>query len=223
MTTTIIGTAETHDRGRQLVADLVAAGLAGQDVNVLQGKGESIMNEIIERGFDEETAHAFVEAMEKGRVLIAARTAPEQIDRAVAIMKSYETGASLEGEQKLLETEEEISVGKYKVAQGGVRVTTRVTETPVEEALTLRSEIVEAHRQPADRPLGVEEAATAFEEKTVELVGTTEEVDVTKEARVVGEVTLGKRVEEREKKVQESVRRTHVEVEQIKPGSSTRR
>jgi stress response protein YsnF len=40
---------------------------------------------------------------------------------------------------------------------------------------------------------------------------------------VVGEVSLGKRVEEREQKVQDTVRRTHVDVEQIKPGAAARR
>jgi uncharacterized protein (TIGR02271 family) len=224
MTTTIIGTADTQDSGRQLVAELVAAGFSDQNINLLEGKGEKVMNEIIERGFDEETAHGFVEAMESGRVLIAARTAPEQLDRAVAIMKSYETSeVAAAGEQKLLEVEEEFSVGKHKVAQGGVRVTNRVTETPVEQTVTLRTETVETDRQPVARKLSAEEAADAFKEKTVELVGTTEEVDVTKEARVVEEVSLGKRVEEHEQKVQDTVRRTHVDVEQIKPGSSARR
>jgi stress response protein YsnF len=223
MTTTIIGTAETHDHGRKLVAELVAAGLPDQDINVLEGKGEKIMNEIIERGFDEETASGFVEALESGRVLIAARTAPEQLDKAVAIMKSYETSDVVAGEQKLVEVEEELSVGKHKVAQGGVRVTNRVTETPVEQTVTLRTETVETGRQSVERKLSAQEAADAFKEKTVELVGTTEEVDVTKEAHVVGEVSLGKRVEEREQKVQDTVRRTHVDVEQIKPGAAARR
>src|SRR5918995_915114 len=68
-----------------------------------------------------------------------------------------------------------------------------------------------------------EEAEAAFAEKTVEMLGTSEEASVRKEARVVGEVALGKRVEEHKETVKDSVRRTEVDVEEIKPGSSKRR
>ena len=40
---------------------------------------------------------------------------------------------------------------------------------------------------------------------------------------MVGEVALGKRVEEREETVQDKVRRTEVEVEEIEPGSRKRK
>ena len=100
-----------------------------------------------------------------------------------------------------------------------MRVTTSVNEQPVEETVTLREEQVEVERQPADRKLKPEEAEAAFQEKTVEMLGTSEELEVSKEARVVGEVALGKRVAEREEKVRDTVRRTQVEVEKIKPSS----
>ena len=47
------------------------------------------------------------------------------------------------------------------------------------------------------------------------MIGTTEEVAVNKEARVVGEVSLNRQASEHEQKVHETVRRTHVGVEQI--------
>ena len=74
---------------------------------------------------------------------------------------------------------------------------------------------VEVERRPADRKLKPEEAEAAFQEKTVEMLGTSEEPEVSKEARVVGEVSLGKRVEERKETVKDTVRRTEVEVEKI--------
>ena len=117
------------------------------------------------------------------------------------------------------EIEEELSVGKRKVASGGVRVTTSVSERPVEETVTLREEEVEVERRPADRKLKPEEAEAAFQEKTVEMLGTSEELEVSKEARVVGEVALGKRVAEHEETVKDTVRRSQVEVEKIKPSS----
>ena len=47
-----------------------------------------------------------------------------------------------------------------------------------------------AERRPADRAPNEDEVEAAFEEKTAEMMGTTEEVEVRKEPRVVGEVEL---------------------------------
>ena len=113
------------------------------------------------------------------------------------------------------QVEEELSVGKRKVATGGVRVTTSVSEQPVEQTVTLREEKVEAERKPADRELSPAEAEAAFQGKTVEMLGTSEEAAVSKTARVVGEVAVGKQVGEREETVKDTVRRTEVEVEEI--------
>jgi stress response protein YsnF len=119
--------------------------------------------------------------------------------------------------------EEGLEVAKRRVATGGVRVTSSVVERPVEETVTLREEHVEAERRRADRELSPEEAEAAFEERTVEVVGTAEEAEVRKTARVVGEVALGKRVEEREETVRDTVRRTEVEVEEVEPASRGRK
>ena len=62
---------------------------------------------------------------------------------------------------------------------------------------------------------GPGEADAAFEDKTLEMTETAEEVQISKEARVVGEVNLAKRVAEREETVRDTVRRTEVDVEQI--------
>jgi uncharacterized protein (TIGR02271 family) len=119
--------------------------------------------------------------------------------------------------------EEELSVGKRKVANGGVRVTTSVSERPVKETVRLREEHVGAERRSADRTLSAEEAEAAFEEKTVEMVGTSEKAEVRKEARVVGEVALTKETKERQQTVSDTVRRTDVEVEEIESSSRKRK
>ena len=110
-------------------------------------------------------------------------------------MERYEADASEPGseldEASVAEVEENVAVGKRKVLSGGVRVTTSVNEQPVEETVTLRDEQVEVERQPANRKLKPEEAEAAFQEKTVEMLGTSEELEVSKEARVVGEIALG--------------------------------
>jgi stress response protein YsnF len=53
------------------------------------------------------------------------------------------------------------------------------------------------------------------------MLGTSEQATVRKEARVVGEVAVGKQVEEREETVKDTVRRTEVEVEEV--GTKTRK
>ena len=47
------------------------------------------------------------------------------------------------------------------------------------------------------------------------MIGTTEEAKVSKEARVVGEVAVGKTVKEREETVRDKVRKTDVEIEKV--------
>ena len=49
----------------------------------------------------------------------------------------------------------------------------------------------------------------------MEVIGTTEEVRISKEARVVGEVALNRAVEEREETVRDTVRQTDVQIEEV--------
>jgi stress response protein YsnF len=121
-------------------------------------------------------------------------------------------------EEKVPVVEERLEVGKREVATGGVRVTSRVVETPVEGTVRLREERVEAVRRPDGRRLSPEEADAAFAERTVEMMGTGEEAEVGRTARVVEQVTLRKRAGEREETVRDTVRRTEVEVEELEAG-----
>jgi uncharacterized protein (TIGR02271 family) len=217
MPTTVISTIENTKTAQKLINELVEAGFKKQDVELLEGSEKEILAQIVERGFDEDDARSYAKAVRGGKTLVAARTPENKAERVVAIMERYETAGegSQEQGETVQEVEEELSIGKRKVATGGVRVTSSVSETPVEETVTLREEQVAAKRKPADRRLSPEEAEAAFQEKTVEVLGTSEEAEVSKTARVTGEVALGKQVEEREETVKDTVRRTEVEVEEI--------
>ena len=223
MPATVIATIDSAKIAQQLIDELLEAGFKDQDVEILAGDEDELVAEIVERGFGQGDARDYAEAVNRGKSLVAARAPEDQAERAAAIMERFETSTGESSPQEqgetLQEIEEELSVGKRKVASGGVRVTTSVSERPVEETVTLREEEVEVERQPADRKLKPEEAEAAFQEKTVEMLGTSEELEVSKEARVVGEVALGKRVAEREEKMRDTVRRTQVEIEEIKPSS----
>ena len=134
--------------------------------------------------------------------------------RAASDMPRSADIGSTEGTQVMPVVQEELQVGKRAVSKGGVRVIQRVTETPVKEMIRLRDERATIERRPVDRPAGEADFAN-FKEGTIEVRETTEEPVVSKTARVVEEVVVGKEVQERTETVAETVRRTDVEVERL--------
>jgi len=228
MATSVISAFASQKIAGQVIDALLGEGFKDRDIEVLRGKGDELMGEIAEHGFGKEDAREFADAADKGKTLVAARVPEAKLDRAVAIMERFEAsqGKGRQGsgtEETVQVVEEELSVGKRKTANGGVRVTTSVSERPVKETVTLREEHVGAERRSADRVLSAEEAEAAFKEKTVEMMGTREKAEVRKEARVVGEVALTKETKERQQTVSDTVRRTDVEVEEIESSSRKRK
>src|SRR3954452_13232957 len=174
---TIIATIDSTKIAKQLIDELLEAGFKDQDVEILDGDKDALVAEIVERGFGQDDARGYAEAASRGKTVVATRAAPEKAEKAAAIMERYETAegeSSHEQGETGQEVEEELSVGKRKVASGGARVTTSVSERPVEKTVTLREEEVEVERRPADRKLKPEEAEAAFQDKTVEMLGTSE-------------------------------------------------
>ncbi|WP_322405138.1 YsnF/AvaK domain-containing protein [Massilia luteola] len=109
---------------------------------------------------------------------------------------------------------EEVHVGKRMVERGGVRVFSRVVETPVNETVALREEHVSVERRPVDQPINPRDT-TAFKDKTIELRETAEEAVVQKSARVVEEVVVGKEVSQRKQQIKDTVRHTEVDVQPL--------
>ena len=120
------------------------------------------------------------------------------------------------GEAVVPVVEEELHVGKRKVSKGGVKVKTKVTETPVEEQIHLHEEEVKVHRRPANRAATAADAA--FQEGTLELTETAEEAVVAKKAKVVEEVVVKKEGHDRTHTVKDKVRRTDVDVVETDTG-----
>jgi uncharacterized protein (TIGR02271 family) len=232
MTTTVIGVFEP-DSVRKVTQDLMKAGFGDRDIDVIEGEEREIVSEIVGRGYDEVDAKGFAKAVKRGKKLLATKAPDTQVDRVVQIMERHESDADegkaqeetknsrSERTESVPVIEEELEVEKRKVARGGVRLTSTVHEQPVEETVRLREEQVETERRPVDRRLSEDEAEAAFQDRTIEMNETTEELEVSKEARVVEEVALRKTVQEHEEQVKDTVRRTEVEVEKI--GASSRR
>jgi len=124
-----------------------------------------------------------------------------------------------QGEVAIPIVEEELRVGKREVEQGGVRVSTHVEQVPVNEQVTLRDEQVHVERRAVDQPVDAATVTDAFREGTFEVRETDEQAVVAKEARIVEEVVINKEVQQRTENIQDTVRRTDVDVQEIQGGT----
>lgn len=126
------------------------------------------------------------------------------------------------GQQRVGETqslpiiEEELKIGKREVQRGGVRIFSHMVETPVHESVGLREEHVNVERHAVNRPVNPADL-NAFKETTIEMRETAEEAVIEKTARVVEEVVVGKNVTERNEQIDDTVRHTEVDVQQLTP------
>lgn len=119
-----------------------------------------------------------------------------------------------EGEIHVPVTQEELAVGTRPVQRGGVRIYRRVEEQPVQEQVQLREEHVSVDRRPVDRPL-TDQDREAFQERAYEVREMAEEPVVAKQARVAEEVVVRKDVDTRTETVNDTVRRTDVDVQPV--------
>ncbi|MES2830626.1 MAG: YsnF/AvaK domain-containing protein [Pseudomonadota bacterium] len=158
----------------------------------------------------------------------AAPFSPEEIQRDRAALGTNTTN-SLNASRNTDDTartipviEEELEVGKRQVQRGGIRVVQRVIERPVEETIGLREEHVTIERHPVNAPANARQLE-GFKEESFELREMAEEAVVSKTARVVEEVIIGKNVSETQKTISDTVRHTDVEVEQLGSGDNATR
>ncbi|EYD78333.1 hypothetical protein Rumeso_00162 [Rubellimicrobium mesophilum DSM 19309] len=116
--------------------------------------------------------------------------------------------------------EERLNVGKREVEGGAVRVRSYVREEPVSADVDLRAQRVYVERRPVDR--AVNPGDVQFGDRTLEAREYREEPVVNKEARVVEEIGLRKETEVERQTIQDTVRKTEVEIEDERTGDRTR-
>jgi uncharacterized protein (TIGR02271 family) len=131
------------------------------------------------------------------------------------------TRAADDSEVVLPVIEEQLAVGKRTVESGSAQVRTSVREVPVQESVNLREEHVTIERHKVDRP--VENAPAAFREGTIEVTTQAEVPVVSKEARVVEEVVVGKNITEHTETVRDTVKRTDVDVDETTGANDSKR
>ena len=129
------------------------------------------------------------------------------------------TGAANAGDT-IKVMKEDLTVGKRAVEEGGVRVTSHVVETPVQEQVTLHEERVTIDRHPVNQR--VTGTGDAFTNQTIEARATSEEPVVAKDVRVVEEIGLHKQATDRVETIRDTVRETKVDVEDTsRPATTT--
>ncbi|WP_462266739.1 DUF2382 domain-containing protein [Mucilaginibacter sp.] len=124
------------------------------------------------------------------------------------------TATDTTGDDSIKIIEENLEVGKREVETGGARITSRLVERPVQETVNLKEEHVTVERTAVDRPASTSDFDT-FKEGEIELTEHAEVPVVSKEARVVEEVSISKDVEEKEETIRDTVRSTEVEAEKF--------
>ncbi len=119
-----------------------------------------------------------------------------------------------DGEYVLPVVEESLEIGKRPVERSRVRIFSRVSERPVEESISLRSEKVHVLRRVASRNV-TDADKNLFLDDAFEILEMSEEAFVNKVARVVEEIVLTKEVVEEVKTIRDTVRRSDFQIEQI--------
>ncbi|MDQ1558454.1 MAG: hypothetical protein QOD32_1514 [Pyrinomonadaceae bacterium] len=201
---------------------LVAGPLAGALVGAgAGGAAGGLIGAMVGSGIPEDRAKEYESGVKDGGIVLGFNARSDE--DAEYFERDWNTNKAegvYRGETTIPVVEEELKVGKREVERGGVRVESRVKETPVTEEVQLREERVHVERRPVDRP--VTNADAAFREGTLEVTERAEEAVVSKSARVVEEVVVGKQVEEHTETVRDTLRRTDVDVQEVNTKDSTR-
>jgi len=135
-------------------------------------------------------------------------------------MGGYTSGTQYNEDGTVKVIEEDLAVGKRAVERGAVRVRSYVREEPVSADVDLRAERVYIERRPVDRP--VTSGDIDMRDRVLEAHETAEEAVVSKQARVVEEIGLRKETEVEHQRIQDTVRKTEVEIEDTRTGDTSR-
>jgi uncharacterized protein (TIGR02271 family) len=232
---TIVGLFDGHTEAQRAAQELSSSGLSGTEVEVVPKNGArpmslDIASDLRRMGVPTEEIRHYSEGVKGGKSLVVVRTTEAEVERAVQSLErsgardldqrqgAMSAGATVpetrtEADRTVIPIiEEGVTVGKREVSKGGVRIYTRVTNEPVEQHVGLRQEHVEVERHPVNRAATPEEMRN-LKEGSIEMTESAEEPVVSKQARVVEEVTAAKNVSQEDRTIRENVRKTHVDVE----------
>lgn len=207
-----------------VIAGPLAAALVGAGAG---GAAGGLLGALIGYGIPEETVRHYEQGIKDGGILMAVKPRTDEdaqyfTSRWQPTQQEPSTGAALANTQNAMPAttqsgtisivEEELEVGKRQVDLGSVHVTSHVVETPVTESVTLREEHASVDRRPVNRPATAADLA-GFKDEVIEIRQTAEQAIVSKTARVVEEVVVGKTSSTNVEEINETVRKTVVDIE----------
>jgi len=133
------------------------------------------------------------------------------------------TGGDAATEEVVPVVQEKVAIGK-RVAEHGrnINVTSRVVEDRVSEDVHLRQENVSVEKRPVNRSVSSADAEALLQGQTVSMTERGEEVVVGKQAVVTDEVVIKKTAGDRVEHVEETARRTEVDVDIDEDGAKRR-
>ena len=138
---------------------------------------------------------------------------PVEAKALVTATGAAKTGASKDEVLRL--AEEQINVGKRMFETGTTRIRRFVTERPVEQQINLHEEHAKVVRRAISDPNYISDVDWSDKEYTV--TETAERPVVSKTARVVEEVAVGREGSDRTETVRDTVRRQQAEIEKLDP------
>lgn len=240
MVQAVIGLFDKQSEAKQVVADLLKNGFAQNEVTATgSSDSPSAMSVLSEARVPAQDQNFYNEGVRRGGTLVMVRADSTKAAQAANIMSRYNmvdidarlaeyttSGAkdiglsTLDQDGQVLQViEEQLEIGKRQVQRGGVRIHTIVTERAVEAQVTLRDETISVERRPANRDLTSADMAN-LKDQTFTVTETDEEAVVSKVARIVEEVVVGKTAEDRTETVRDTVRRQDVDVQQLNTTNS---
>lgn len=237
--TTLVCLFHHDDRAQAAEQNLRTTGVPADAVTVIGGSRGSVddldKSELASLGMPDRDYDHLKAGLRDGGVVLAVSAAAEHVGKIESIFEKHSaekideaetqpvralSNATLEDSSGVVPIlQEDLVVNKRTVDQGGVRLYRKIVEIPVEESVNLREEHVRVDRLAVDRPITDQDLA--FQPRSIELTETAEEAVVAKEARVVEEIVVSKDAVEHTQTINDTVRHTEVEVQELPSDSRT--
>src|SRR5688572_15807177 len=111
--TMIVSTFDDKTIAGKAIKALRDEGFRQGDIKILEGDIDTLVSELVNRGFDEDEARGLADAAEQGKTLLAALVSEDKADQAASIMDRFEAaqGTGKDTSASVPIVEEELVVG----------------------------------------------------------------------------------------------------------------
>jgi uncharacterized protein (TIGR02271 family) len=241
----IVAVYDRAEKAREAARALASSGFVSSDISVLnsgsvsdkEASDGSVWQRLFGRSVPDEETAAYRRTINSGGAVLTLRTPDREVDRAMKILNVHgpsnlpdRSGSALTStrtaataptetcgldaaEEVLRLAEEQIDIGKQQIATGKSRIRRFLTEQPVEQQITLHEEHYEVSRRVVNDPQLAKDID--WNDRTIEVIETSEQPVVTKAARITEEVVIRRRGSDHIETIRDTVRRQQLEVERV--------